>query len=36
MKVIFQKINSLFLKMKSYLDAHLIVVHVVWIAGEDM
>jgi hypothetical protein len=34
MKVIFEKINSSFPKMKSYLDTHLRVVHVVPIAGE--
>ena len=36
MKVIFEKTNSSFTKMKSYLDTHLIVVHMVMIAGEDV
>jgi hypothetical protein len=34
--VIFETTNSSFTKMKSYLDTHLIVVHVVTIAGEDV
>jgi hypothetical protein len=36
MKVIFEKINSSFPKMKSYLDVHLRVVHVVPIARKDV
>jgi hypothetical protein len=36
MKVIFEKTNSSFQKMKSYLDTHLRVVHVVLILGEDV
>jgi hypothetical protein len=36
MKVIFEKINSSFPKMKSYLDVHLRVVHVVPIAKKDV
>jgi hypothetical protein len=36
MQVIFEKANSLFPKMKSYLDTHLRVVHVVSIAREDV
>ena len=35
-KVIFKKQNSLFANMKSYLDTHLRVVHVVLIASEDV
>jgi hypothetical protein len=36
MKVIFENNNSSFGNMKSYLDTHLRVVHVVLIASEDM
>jgi hypothetical protein len=36
MKVIFEKTNSLFENMKSYLYTHLRVVYVVPIAGEDV
>jgi len=36
MKVIFENNNSSFENMKSYLDTHLRVVHVVLIASEDM
>jgi hypothetical protein len=36
MKVIFEKKNSSFANMKSYLDTHLRVVHVVPIASEDV
>ena len=36
MKVIFEKKNSLFANMKSYLYTHLRVVHVVLIASEDV
>jgi len=36
MKVIFEKINSSFPKMKSYLGSNLRVVHVVPVAGEDV
>jgi hypothetical protein len=36
MKVIFEKQNSSFANMKSYLDTHLRVVHVVPIAEEDV
>jgi hypothetical protein len=36
MKVIFEKKNTSFPKMKSYLDKNLRVVHMVPIAGEDM
>jgi hypothetical protein len=36
MKVIFEKQNSSFVNMKSYLDTHLRVVHVVLIAIEDV
>jgi hypothetical protein len=34
--LIFQRTNYSFTKMKSYLDTHLIVVHVVTIASEDV
>jgi hypothetical protein len=36
MNVLFEKKNSSFAKMKSYLDAHLRVVHAVLMADEDM
>jgi hypothetical protein len=36
MKVIFEKQNSSFANMKSYLDNHLRVVDVVLIEGKDM
>jgi len=36
MKVIFEKENTSFTNMKSYLDTHLRVVHVVPIVGEDV
>ena len=36
MKVIFERNNSSFANMKSYLDTHLRVVHMVLIASEDM
>jgi hypothetical protein len=36
MKVIFENTNSSFPKMKSYLDTHLRVVHIVPIEGEDV
>ena len=36
MKVIFEKKNYSFVNMKSYLDTHLRVVHMVLIASEDV
>jgi hypothetical protein len=36
MKVIFEKKNSLFANLKSYLDTHFRVVYVVLIASEDV
>jgi hypothetical protein len=36
MNVIFEKKNSPFANMKSYLDTHLRVVHIVLIVGENM
>ena len=36
MKVIFENQNSSFANMKSYLDTHLIFVHVISIASEDV
>jgi hypothetical protein len=36
MKVIFEKQNSSFANMKSYLDTHLRFVHVVLIVSEDV
>jgi hypothetical protein len=36
MKVIFEETNPSFPKIKSYLDTHLRVAHMVPIAGEDM
>jgi hypothetical protein len=36
MKVIFEKKNSSFANMKSYLDTHLRVVHTVLIASENV
>jgi len=36
MKVIFEKKNSSFPKIKSYLDTHLRFVHVVLFTSEDM
>ena len=36
MNVIFEKQNSLFANLKSYLDTHLKVLHVVLIASEDV
>jgi hypothetical protein len=36
MKVIFEKKSSSFANMKSYLDTHLIFLHVVLVMSEDM